>query len=464
VPRLGPDSEGTPALAQFERPGAGRMVLSSDGASLPHQSSLTMRLVDPEHAVSPIQSHHRVFVHSAAAAPQRLLAAMAARAAELRDVEVVHLHTEGPAPYAAPELASSFRTNAFFVGSNVRDAVAAGRADYVPVFLSEVPQLFKRGILPLDVALVQVSPPDRHGFCSLGVSVDASRAAVETARHVVAQINPNMPRTHGDGLLHVSRIELGVEVDDPIAEHARPALSETEQAIGRHVADLIENGATLQMGIGSIPDAVLGALSDHRDLGVHTEMFSDGVIDLVEQGVITGAHKRAHRGKLTATFLLGTRRLYDFVDDNPQIVMLGADYVNDTAVIRRNPAVTAINSALEIDLTGQVVADSIGTRQYSGVGGQMDFIRGASLSERGKPIIALPSTTKRGESRIVPILRPGAGVVTTRAHVHYVVTEYGVANLYGRNLRQRAQALIDVSHPVHREDLERAAHDRFRSA
>jgi len=421
-----------------------------------------MNIVDAAEAVSVIQSHQRVFVHSAAAAPQRLIAAMTARAPSLRGVEVVHLHTEGPAPYAAPELRASFHTDAFFVGGNVREAVASGCADYVPVFLSEVPQLFRRGILPLDVALVQVSPPDKHGFCSLGVSVDASRTAVECARHVIAEVNPRMPRTHGDGLVHVSRLAALVEVDYPIAEHAPPALGEVERAIGRNVADLVEDGATLQMGIGSIPDAVLGALDGHRDLGVHTEMFSDGVIPLVERGVITGALKRTHPGKLTATFLLGSRRLYDFVDDNPQVVMLGADYVNDAAVIRRNPRVTAINSAIEIDLTGQVVADSIGTRQYSGVGGQMDFIRGAALSPGGKPIIALPSTTRRGESRIVAMLRPGGGVVTTRAHVHYVVTEHGVANLYGRNLRQRARALIDIAHPDHREALEREALDRFR--
>lgn len=420
-----------------------------------------MRIVDAAEAVSVIKSHDRVFIHSAAAAPQTLVAAMAARAADLRDVELVHLHTEGPAPYAAPELRDSFHTNAFFVGSNVREAVAEGHADYIPVFLSEVPQLFRRGILPLDVAMVQVSPPDKHGFCSLGTSIDASRAAVECARHVIAEINPNMPRTHGDGLLHVSRIEMAVEVGYRIAEHARPDLSAVERAIGRHVAALVENGATLQMGIGSIPDAVLASLGGHRDLGVHTEMFSDGVIELVEQGVITGSQKRTQPGKLTATFLLGTRRLYDFVDDNPQVVMLVADYVNDAAVIRRNPRVTAINSALEIDLTGQVVADSIGTRQYSGVGGQMDFIRGAALSPGGRPIIALPSTTSRGESRIVALLRAGGGVVTTRAHVHYVVTEHGVANLYGRNLRQRARALIGIAHPDHREALERAAYERF---
>jgi acyl-CoA hydrolase len=420
-----------------------------------------MKILDAAEAVSLVRSHERVFVHSAAAAPQRLVEALTARAPELRGVEMVHLHTEGHAPYTAPELRESFFTNAFFVGHNVREAVAGGTADYIPVFLSEVPALFQRGVLPLDVALVQLSPPDRHGFCSLGISVDASRAAVQAATRVIAEINPRMPRTHGDGLVHVDAIDCAAEVDYALPERARPELSEVERSIGRHVAELVEDGATLQMGIGSIPDAVLSSLGGHKDLGVHTEMFSDGVIDLVERGVVTGRHKRVHPGKLVAAFVMGTRRLYDFVDDNLQVVMLGADYVNDTAVIRRNPKVTAINSAIEIDLTGQVVADSIGTRQFSGVGGQMDFIRGASLSPGGKPIIALPSTTRRGESRIVALLRPGAGVVTTRAHVHYVATEWGVANLYGKNLRQRARALTDIAHPDHRESLERAARERF---
>jgi 4-hydroxybutyrate CoA-transferase len=422
-----------------------------------------MRIVDAAEAVSVIQSGNRVFVHTAVAAPQRLIAAMTERADELRDVEVVHLHTEGSAAYVRPEFSKSFRGNAFFVGANLRSAVASGEADYIPIFLSEVPLLFRRGILPLDVAMIQVSPPDKHGLCTLGVSVDVSRAAVQMARTVIAEINPHMPRTHGDGFVHVDRITYAVEVDYPLHEHPRPELTEVETAIGRNVAALIDDGATLQMGIGAIPDAVLSALGEHRDLGVHTEMFSDGAVELVERGVITGARKRIHPGKLVAAFLMGTRRLYDFVDDNPQVAMLAAEYINDTAVIRRNPQVTAINSALEVDLTGQVVADSIGTRQYSGVGGQMDFIRGAALSEGGKPIIALPSTTGRGESRIVPLLKPGAGVVTTRAHVHYIATEYGVAYLYGKNLRQRARALIGVAHPDHRDALERAAFERFRT-
>jgi acyl-CoA hydrolase len=365
-----------------------------------------------------IRSGNRVFIHSVAAAPQRLIQAMTARAPELRDVEIVHLHTEQAAPYAAAGMEASFRVNALFIGANVREAVQSGRADYTPVFLSEVPALFRRGILPLDVAMIQVSPPDRHGYCSLGISVDVAQAATQSARHVIAQVNPQMPRTHGDGLIHQSAIHAMVEVDEPLPEHLPSPASPADLAIGGHVAGLIENGATLQMGIGLIPDAVLAALKGHRRLGVHTEMFSDGVLPLVESGVITGEEKRVYPGKIVAGFVMGSRRLYDFVDDNPLVTMLDIAYVNDTSIIRRNPRVCAINSAIEVDLTGQVCADSIGERLYSGVGGQMDFMRGASLSEGGRPIIALRSTTSRGESRIVPLLKSGAGVVTTRAHVH----------------------------------------------
>ena len=422
-----------------------------------------MNRTSAEEAVSVIRSGNRVFIHSVAAAPQRLIQAMTARAPELKDVEIVHLHTEGPAPYAAPELRESFRVNALFVGANVRDAINSGESSYIPVFLSETSNLFRRGILPLDVALIQVSPPDNHGFVSLGVSVDCSRAAVQAAKFVIAQVNPNMPRTHGDGVIHVDQIDAFVDGDDPLHEVPPPELSDIERAIGKYCAELIEDGATLQMGIGAIPDAVLGALGGHQNLGIHTEMFSDGAIDLIESGVINGLHKRSHPGKVVATFVMGTRRMYDFIDDNPQVAMLDVGYTNDTAVIRRNPKVTAINSAIEVDLTGQVCADSIGTRQYSGVGGQMDFIRGASLSEGGKPIIALPSVTRRGETRIVPYLKRGAGVVSTRAHVHYVVTEWGVANLYGQNLQARARLMIDLAHPDHREQLEREAIERFQT-
>ncbi len=415
-----------------------------------------------DEAVEIIKSGDRVFIHGGAATPKLLVRAMAARHAELRNVEVVHLHTEGDAPYARPEMAGSFTTNALFVGANVREAVAEGSADYIPVFLSEVPNLFRKGILPIDVALVHVSPPDKHGYCSLGVSVDVARAAVQVAEHVVAQVNPNMPRTHGDGLIHVSDIDYAVEVHESIHEVKPAEITAVEEAIGRNCASLIEDGACLQMGIGGIPNAVLKFLTNHQNLGIHTEMFSDGVIDLIERGALTGMNKRVHPGKMVSSFIMGSRRLYDFVDDNPLVAVLDVAYVNDTAVIRRNPKVTAINSAIEIDLTGQVGADSMGTRQYSGVGGQMDFIRGASLSEGGKPIIALPSATSKGISRIAPYLRLGTGVVTTRAHVHYVVTEYGVANLYGKNLRERARALIEIAHPDQRAMLEEKAAERFK--
>jgi 4-hydroxybutyrate CoA-transferase len=422
-----------------------------------------VRTVSAEEAVAVVQSGNRVFVHSVAAAPRRLVEALTARASELRVVEIVSLHTEGPAPYAAPEVSRSFRVNALFVGPNVRRAVQEGRADYLPVFLSEVPKLFRSGLLPLDVALVQVSPPDRHGFCSLGVSVDVTRAAVQTAGTVIAQVNRQMPRTHGDGLIHEDDIDLAVLADEPLPELPDPEVTEADLAIAQHCAELVEDGATLQLGIGSIPDATLEALSDHRRLGIHTEMLSEGVVDLVEKGVVTGEMKRVHPGKVVAGFALGKRRLYDFLDDNPLVQMLDIGYVNDAEVIRRNPKVTAINSALEVDLTGQVCADSIGELQWSGVGGQMDFIRAAALSEGGKPIIALPSATSAGESRIVSHLRPGAGVVTTRAHVHYVVTEHGIADLFGKNLRQRAEALIAIAHPAHRDALTVEARRRFGS-
>ncbi|MFH5832313.1 acetyl-CoA hydrolase/transferase family protein [Halalkalibaculum sp. DA3122] len=417
--------------------------------------------VTAEEAVKLISSGDRVFVHSVAAAPHHLLEAMTARHQELRDVEIISLHTEGPAPYADSQYSESFKVNALFVGANVRKAVNEGRGDYLPIFLSETPYLFRDNILPLDVALVQISPPDNHGFCSLGVSVDASRAAVQTAKHVIAQVNPKMPRTHGDGMVHVTELDALVDHETPLPEHIAGEPGEIEQKIGNYCAELVEDGATLQMGIGGIPNAVLKALKNHRDLGIHTEMFSDGIIDLVKSGVINNKKKKRHPGKIVSTFLMGSQKLYDFVDDNPQVAMLDVAYTNDTAVIRKNPKVTAINSAVEVDLTGQVCADSIGTYHYSGVGGQMDFIRGASLSDGGKPIIALPSTTSKGISRIVPYLKQGAGVVTTRAHVHYVVTEYGVANLYGKNMSQRAKALIEIAHPDHRDQLQKAAYERF---
>jgi acyl-CoA hydrolase len=419
------------------------------------------RTFSAEDAVRIIKSDDRVFLHTAAATPRRLIDAMVQRSDELRNVEIVSLHTEGEAPYVRPEFRDSFRLNAFFVGKNVREAVQCGYADAIPIFLSDVPAMFYNNVMPLDVALVHVSPPDRHGYCSLGVSVDATRAAVHCAKHVIAQVNPNMPRTHGEGLLHVNKIHALVEVDDQLPETPRHELSDVEKKIGQHIASIVEDGATLQMGIGAIPDATLAALGNHRNLGIHSEMFSDGVVDLVEKGVITGSSKCTHNEIIVASFLVGTRTLYDFVDDNPLVEMFGSDYVNDTREIRKNPKVTAINSAIEIDMTGQVCADSIGFRHFSGVGGQMDFIRGAALSPGGRPIIALPSTTLKGESRIVPQLKPGAGVVTTRAHVQYVVTEYGIVNLHGKNLRQRAEALASIAHPDFREDISRKAHELY---
>jgi len=415
-----------------------------------------------DEAVSVIKSGDRVFVHGVSASPFQLIKAMTNRHKDLEDVEVIHLHTEGEAPYAEPEYKDSFFVNALFVGANVRKAINEGRGDYVPVFLSEVPYLFRHNILPIDVALIHVSPPDKHGYCSLGVSVEATVAAVQMAQHVVAQVNPKMPRTLGDGLIHVEEINAMVEVDDDLPEQIVPEPDEAELQIGKYCAELIDDGATLQMGIGAIPNAVLKSLTNHKNLGVHTEMFSDGVIELVEKGVINGEAKKIHPGKIVSGFVMGSRKLYDFIDDNPAVAMLDIAYINDTAVIRRNPRVTAINSAIEVDLTGQVCADSIGTYHFSGVGGQMDFIRGASLSKGGKPIIALPSTTRKGISRIVPFLKQGAGVVTTRAHIHYVVTEYGIANLYGKNLSQRAKALLEIAHPDHREGLQQAVSERFK--
>lgn len=412
-------------------------------------------------AVKLVQSNDHIFIHGAVATPQHLVNALTARAAELRNVELYHLHTEGKATYAEPAYAESFHVSAFFIGANIRHAVQTGHAQYIPVFLSEIPLLFRRNILPVDVVMLQVSPPDRHGFCSMGTSVDAGPAAVEKARIVIAQINKQMPRTHGDGLIHVSKFAACIEVDEPLPAHDLGAPDEIETAIGRHVASLVEDGATLQMGIGGIPNAALSFLGNHKNLGIHTEMFSDGVLPLIEKGVVNGANKRIHPGKIVSTFAMGSQKLYDFMNDNPQLMMLDVQYVNDTAVIRRNPKVTAINSAVEIDLTGQVCADSIGTKMYSGVGGQMDFIRGASLSEGGKPIIALPSQTNKGLSKIVPVLKEGAGVVTTRAHVHYIATEWGAVDLYGKNLLQRAKALISIAHPDHREALDRAAFERF---
>jgi acyl-CoA hydrolase len=413
-----------------------------------------MRIVSPEEAVAGIASGQQVFVHGGAATPSVLLEALAARSDELRDVGVIHLHTEGPAPHLAPEVSESFRHRALFIGGNAREAVNSGRADYVPIFLSDIPELFTSGALPLDAALINVSPPDAHGYCSLGTSVDAALSAIVAADTVIAQINRSMPRTLGDSFVHVSQIDLGVEVDQPPHEHPVPPIGDVERRIGAFVAELVPDGATLQMGIGSIPGAVALALRDKRDLGVHTELFTDPVLDLVEAGAVTGAAKEINRGKIVSAFLMGSRRLYDFVHDNPMIEMRPVDYTNDTAVIRRFRRMVAINSAISIDLTGQVSADSIGTRFYSGVGGQMDFMRGAALAAEGRAIIALPSMAAGGTvSRIAPVLAEGAGVVTTRAHVRTVVTEYGVAELFGRSIRERAAALVGIAHPDVRDRL-----------
>ena len=413
------------------------------------------KYISAEEAVKVIKSNDRVYVQAAAAAPQELIIAMTNRSEELKNVEVCHLHTEGKAPYADIKLKDSFHVNSLFIGSNVRHTLKAGNGSYTPIFLSEVPLLFKRNVLPVNVALIHVSSPDRHGYCSLGVSVEATLAVIENAKHVIAQVNPKMPRVHGEGIIHVSEIDTLVNVDVPIFEHHMPASTAVENKIGDFVANLIEDKSTLQMGIGTIPNAVLSRLGNHKNLGLHTEMFSDGVIDLIEKDVINGNYKGINPGRALATFIIGSKKLYDFVDDNPFVELRASDYVNSVANIKLNPKMVAINSAIEVDLSGQICADSIGSKMYSGVGGQMDFIRGASLSKGGKAIIALPSVTSKGESKIVPYLKSGAGVVTTRAHAHYIVTEYGVANLYGKTLKQRLKELIKIAHPNHREALEK---------
>ena len=420
------------------------------------------KYVTAAEAVKVIKSNDRVYVQAAAATPSILTKALAERASELRNVEVCHLHTEGEAAYANPDLAESFHVNSFFIGPNVRHTLAAGNGSYTPVFLSELPNLFRKNVLPIDVAFIHVSPPDSHGYCSLGVSVEATVAAIENAKIVIAQVNPQMPRTFGDGIIHVSEIDYLVEVDVPIYAHEEAPFSKEEEKIGKYVASLIEDRSTLQMGIGSIPNAALAQLTNHKDLGIHSEMFSDGVIDLIESGVITCNYKGTLRGRILATFLMGSKRLYDFVNDNPFIEMKESSMVNDTARIRKNPKMVAINSAIEVDVTGQVCADSIGAKMYSGVGGQMDFIRGASLSEGGKAIIALPSITKKGESRIVPYLKQGAGVVTTRSHVQYIITENGIADLYGKTLKQRTAEMIRIAHPNHQESIEKAYYEMLK--
>jgi 4-hydroxybutyrate CoA-transferase len=404
-------------------------------------------------AMELVKSGSHLFIQTGAAAPQQLIRGLMERADQLRDITIYQMHTEGSAPYGEPRWKDVFKVNCFFIGANLRKAVQEGRADYIPLFLSEIPSLFRNKIVSIDVALIHVSVPDKNGYCSLGVSVDIAPAVLESAGCIIAQVNPNMPRTYGDTMIHISRIHAMVEVNDEILTVGVDEPDALNTKIAENVASLIEDGSTLQMGIGRIPNAVLKSLSGHRKLGIHTEMFSDGVVDLIESGVITGEMKKKRKYKVVSSFMIGSQRLYHFVNDNPIIEMLDIGYVNDVHIIRQNPKVVAINCAIEIDLTGQVCADSIGSKMYSGVGGQIDFMRGASLSEGGKPIIAIPSVTAKGESKIVQFLKTGAGVVTTRANVHYIVTEYGIAYLYGKNLKERAKALIEIAHPMHREKL-----------
>jgi len=419
--------------------------------------------VSAAEAVSIIKSGDRIFGHGSACTPNLLYNELARQSSRLKEVEMVSITQQGNVEIAKPQYKDSFYINSLFTSAPVREAVNSENGDYVPIFLSEIPILFKNGILPIDVALITVSPPDTHGYCTLGTSVDVARSAIDTAKRIIAIVNPKMPRTHGDGMIHVKRIEKLVWSEEELLTiNYSEKVGEEEMKIGRNVAELIDDKATIQMGIGTIPDAVLQCLHNHKDLGVHTEMLSDGVIDLIKNDVINNKYKGTHANRTITSFCFGTRRLYDFVDDNPAVAFMDVQHVNFPINIMKNKKMHAINSAIEIDLTGQVCADSIGTYQFSGIGGQMDFMRGAALSEGGKPIMALSSRTKKGVPRIVPFLKQGAGVVTTRGHIHYVVTEFGTAYLYGKNLRQRAQALIEIAHPDDREMLDKAAYERFK--
>jgi acyl-CoA hydrolase len=423
---------------------------------------VTEKYVPAEEALKMVESNSRVFLQGSAATPIHLIKKLFEQKDRLQNVELVSITQQG-VDMNDPSLAGHFFMNSLFVSDSNRKAVNSGMGDYVPVFLSEIPLLFKRDILPIDVAIVHVSPPDKHGYCSLGTSVDITRSAVLTAKKVIAQVNPNMPRIHGDAFIHFDKFDAVVWVEEQLPEVSyADGFSEVTDKIGKIVAGLVEDGATLQLGIGTIPDSVLKNLTNHKNLGIHTEMFSDGVIPLIKDGTINNSQKTIINGYCVTSFMIGTRKLYDFADDNPIIKALEVNYVNDPRVLCLNPKVTAINSAIEIDLTGQVCSDSIGSYQYSGIGGQMDFIRGAALSEGGKPIIAMPSTTNKGISRITPFLKQGAGVVTTRGHIHWVVTEYGAVNLFGMNMDQRANALIKLAHPDHRELLEKSAFERFK--
>ncbi len=422
-----------------------------------------MKFVSAAEAVKAIKSGDHVHFSSVASAPQCLIKAMCERGdlGELTNVKVHHLHTEGPAPYSEAKYAGVFQLDSFFVGGNVRKTTQAGYADYIPVFLSETQKLYRSGTLPCNVAMIQVSSPDKHGYVSLGTSVDATLAAVECAQTVIAVVNRFVPRAFGDAFIHTSQIDLFVEDDQPLEEAHFTVPTEIECAIGKNCAALIEDGACLQMGIGAIPNAVLSQLGNHKDLGIHTEMFADGVLPLVEKGVINGRNKAIDRGKMVSTFLMGSQKVYDFIDNNPGVAMMDVGYTNDPFIIAQNEKVTAINSALQVDLTGQICADSLGTTFYSGVGGQVDFIYGASRSKGGKAILAMPSVTNKGLSKIAPVLTAGAGVVTTRAHVHWFVTEFGAVNLYGKSFQERARLITSIAHPDHREALEKAAFERY---
>ncbi len=420
-----------------------------------------MNFKSADEAVKQIKSGDTVFIHGVAQFPQVLVDAMVRRAGELRNVRIIHIHHEGRPDYVKPEYEGIFRLESFFTGSNVRNATMSGYADYIPVFLSEIPSLMRNGIIKIDVALMNISPPDKHGYVSLGSSVDIAIAAVQSAGHVIAQVNRFVPRTLGDGCMHLNNFHSFVEHDSPIIEIPEHHPNAEEEKASEYVASLVEDGATLQMGIGGIPNSVLAKLINHKNLGIHTEMFSDGIIPLVEKGVITNSEKNIVPGHIVSSFAMGTKKIYDFIDDHPRVAMMDVSFVNDVRIIRRNPKATAINSAIEIDLTGQICADSIGTNHYSGVGGQMDFMRGSSYSRGGKPIIAMTSRTGGGLPKIVPTLKPGSGVVSTRANVHYVITEYGIAYLYGQSMKERARRLINIAHPDDREMLEKAAYERW---
>ncbi len=422
-----------------------------------------IKFITAKEAVKVVKSNDRVHLHSVAVTPHPLIQAMCERGRnkEFRNVRIQHIHTEGPAPYADQEFEGIFQLESFFVGHNVRKQTQSGYADYIPVFLHETQRLIREGVLKVNVAMIQVSVPDKFGYVSLGTSVEATLAAVEKADTVIAIVNPNVPRAFGDAMFHINDIDLFVEDDSPLIAKEMGEISAIDRKIGRFVAELVDDGATLQMGIGAIPNAVLSMLGNHKDLGVHSEMFADGILPLVDKGVVNGKNKVLDKGKMVATFLMGSKALYDFIDNNPGVAMQDVKYTNRVNIIAQNPKVTAINSALQIDITGQVCADSIGTIHYSGVGGQIDFLRGASLSDGGKPIIAIPSVTNKGISKIAPILTPGAGVVSTRANIHWLVTEYGAVNLYGRTLQDRAKLIISISHPDHQENLDKAAFERF---